>query len=411
MTIVAHIGDQNVVAAVIYVPAVGPWYADIDCETDPDLTGRQTLSVGDVDFVGTIDTRYAGVFGFKRRFRLVAGGGGWGKVLLAKNYHADNGVQARLVAEDAAREAGERLAAFNPGASSVGRDFVRRAGAASVTLERAAGGTPWWVDYDGTTHVEARPSSSPDSGAYEIGEVDVRARLVEFACDSVGSVRVGAMLTKRLDEPMIVRSLEITVGEVFRVKAWCGPGENARTRLVDAMRAIVQRETATRLWGVWRYRVVQMSGDRYELQAVRRDAGLPDVIPCSAVPGVGGSHTITQATTGTEVLVEFVEGDPTMPVITHFAGKDGVGWLPSEAILAAQDFVRLASATADKALAVAHKTNDNLETLRSNLSGHTHAAGTYATAMGGGVVMGISGPAALIGSLGDVGSSKVMGVD
>src|SRR5690606_23653254 len=123
------------------------------------------------------------------------------------------------------------------------------------------------------------------------------------------------------------------------VKAWAGGNESARGRLEDALRSIVRRSTDDRLFGAWRYRVVRMRGDRVELQAVRRDAGLPDVLPVSMWPGLAGAHA--ELTGGAEVLVQFIEGDRTMPIVTHFAGKDGAGWAPANVTLDASTLIKL----------------------------------------------------------------------
>ena len=43
-------------------------------------------------------------------------------------------------------------------------------------------------------------------------------------------------------------------------------------------------------------------------------------------PGIAGAHA--ELAPGTEVLVEFVEGSRTMPIVTHFAGRSGTGFVP-----------------------------------------------------------------------------------
>jgi hypothetical protein len=273
----------------------------------------------------------------------------------------------------------------------------------------------WWVDYDGTTPVEPHPATTPDASTYEISDYDARARLVQFATDDIGAVRIGATLTERLDAPLVVRELVITVGGnendagMLNVTAWCSDADTARGRLLDAVRALIRRETAGRIFAPVRYRVGQMNGDRYELQIVRQASGLPNVIPCSAWPGLAGSHSIPAD--GGECLVQFIEGDPSQPIVTHFAGRDGVGWMPVEAIIAASSLVRLGSDTANRALALAAETNQNLETLRADLSGHTHGPGSFTTPSaggGGGAVTGVSGAAASISTLPTVASTKVV---
>src|SRR5262245_35290570 len=100
-------------------------------------------------------------------------------------------------------------------------------------------------------------------------------------------------------------------------------------RLLRAFRAIV-REMFPRydFLAKYRYRVVKMNpgDDRVQLQAVRKLAGLPDLLPIAILPGMAGlSATLTP---GAIVLVEFIEGDPSLPIVGHFEAKGGAGFLP-----------------------------------------------------------------------------------
>jgi hypothetical protein len=92
----------------------------------------------------------------------------------------------------------------------------------------------------------------------------------------------------------------------------------------------------------YRYRVVQMtsSGDgRVELQAVRKAAGLPDVLPASILPGIPGASSRLKP--GAVVVVEFIEGDPQLPIVTHFEAEGGQGFLPVALALDASSSVRV----------------------------------------------------------------------
>ncbi|HSN26435.1 MAG TPA: hypothetical protein VLT45_09120, partial [Kofleriaceae bacterium] len=97
-----------------------------------------------------------------------------------------------------------------------------------------------------------------------------------------------------------------------------------------------------------------------------RGSGAPDLVPLSAWPGIAGSHSVAQL--GAEVLVQFIEGDPGQPVVTHFAGKDGVGWIPTEAILAASSLVRLGGAGASEGVGRSSLIDNRIETLRHDLA-------------------------------------------
>lgn len=339
MTAYVAINGEPATSVELIVPPVGAWYADVDLEVDPDVSGRVMLEVGDLRLSGTVATANDGTRGIQRKTRIVGGAGGWGTLVAAKAYHADNGVSARLVADEAARVAGETITEWAPGASTLGADYVRSTGPAARVLEDVIGSARWWVDYDGNTHVGTRSSSSP-SVDYQVLEYHPRNRRVVLATESFADIVIGSVLSRDLDESQTVRELRIVANEEHaRVYAWTGGVESTRGHLADAFAGAVARLSSQRLFGPWRYRVVRMSTDRVELQAVRRDAGLPDISPVSQWPGMAGMWA--QLSPGAEVLVQFVEGDRTMPVLTHFAGKGGNGWAPVSLVLDATTDIKL----------------------------------------------------------------------
>lgn len=328
----AALNGHRLTSVRLTVGNVGPWVADCDFESDPDLGGRVTLTIGELKLVGTVMAQRSGTFGAQRRVRVVAGAGGWSKAVDAKQYHNDAGVKARLVAEDAARAVGETLGDFVPATERIGRDYAREVGPASRALESVIGGVPWWVDHDGVTRVGVRPTAAVDANAYTVLAYDPRDRIATLAVDDPSAVRVGSVISERLSGPQTVRALELRVNaDELRVLAWCGGNESAYGHLAGLLRSIVQRTMDGKLWGHYRYRVIRMAGDRVELQAVRKAVGLPDLLPLSVWPGVAGAHA--ELAPGTEVLVVFLEGDRAQPVVVAFAGKDGVGFVPAQLTL------------------------------------------------------------------------------
>jgi hypothetical protein len=165
---------------------------------------------------------------------------------------------------------------------------------------------------------------------------DPRDRIVTLGVDDPGAVGIGSVLSERLEAPVTVRSLElrVTAGEL-RVLAWCGASEAGYGQISGLLRSIAQRATDRQLHGLYRYRVTRMVGDRVELQAVKRIVGLPDLLPLSMWPGIAGAHA--ELAPSADVLVQFVEGDRAQPVVTHFAGKDGTGFVPTRLTLGGVD--------------------------------------------------------------------------
>ncbi|WP_437671538.1 hypothetical protein [Sorangium sp. So ce131] len=111
-------------------------------------------------------------------------------------------------------------------------------------------------------------------------------------------------------------------------------------RLLRVLRAIV-RETLPRydFLGKYRYRVLAMAGDRVDLQAVRKSAGLPDILPVPIAAGMAGLSA--ELTPGAIVLVEFIEGDPQLPIVTAFSRDGGSTFLPVSLVLDATEAVRI----------------------------------------------------------------------
>jgi hypothetical protein len=319
----------------VSVSNVGPWFAECELAEPLDTApvGAVVIVLKGAELRGTVVDQHSGSFGLTRRLRVVGGGGGWGARLAPKNYHNDAGVKAQLVAEDAAREAGEAIGSFVPVAERIGRDFVRSRMEASRTLSHAAGGAPWYVDFAGLTHVGPRTTVALSADQYDVLAYDPISRIVTLAVEDPGVIRIGAVITESLDAPVTIREYDVHASpDSLRVMAWGGGGETEPGRLPGLLAAIARRTASDQLLGKYRYRVVSMAPDgRVNLQAVRKDAGLPDVLPISQWPGVPGVHALL--TPGGEVLVEFIEGDRSQPIVTHYAGLGGAGFVPSSLVL------------------------------------------------------------------------------
>jgi len=161
-----------------------------------------------------------------------------------------------------------------------------------------------------------------------------------------------------------------------------GGGAVNENRLLAALRALIPH-LLPRLpfLGMYRYRVVARNIDgRLQLQAVNRALGLPDVLPISIVPGLPGMTT--EPTLGSIVLVEFLEGDPAKPRVTHFSDEAG-GFVPVSLTLDAQTTVRVGPSAAQVALAGGVQPlamGPQVEALASALSVFAAAAGSATTA-------------------------------
>lgn len=318
----------------LHVGELGAWSAECRLTEAPDtMATAAVLRVGPAELHGTITESQA--FGLALGARVVGGAGGWAKMLAHRGYHNDAGLKARMLADDAAREAGETLGTFAPGAERVGADYARRVASAASVLEYAAGGVPWWVDYAGTTHVTARGTSTVPASAYTLLGYDSVERVAVLAVDDLGELIPGRVLVdERLPGPMTVRDIELVSdrGKPLRATVWCGQGPASAGRIAGLLQAVVSRMAGQALHGAYRYRVVAMRGDlRVDLQAVRASMGLPDLQAVEQWPGLPGAAP-TMAD-GAHVLVSFIDGDARAPVITHYAGPGASGFVPVGVII------------------------------------------------------------------------------
>ena len=376
MSAYANVDGDTVIEGTLIVPNVGPWWAELVFETEPELSGAVTFNLGILALSGTVDANHNGTFGEQRRTRIVGGGGGWGTLVGPQHYHSDAGVTAREVAEDAARIAGETLGDFAPAADRIGIDYVRQSGPASRVLEDVIGGVPWHVAYDGSTVVGPREVVEAPTDAYQVLDFDPRESLITISIDDLTRVGIGSTLTEGLDAPVTVFELEVKVGvESSRTVVWGGGEASQRGRLARALQGVVRSVTRQSLLGKYRYRVVKMSANRVELQAVAQIAGLPDLIPARQKPGVSGAHA--KLAGGSIVLVEFVEGDRTIPIVSAYAGKDEEGHDPDELDFSVATTLRLGSDSASEGATLG-------DSHKSWAEGHTHGPGSFQTVVGSG---------------------------
>jgi hypothetical protein len=141
-----------------------------------------------------------------------------------------------------------------------------------------------------------------------------------------------------------------------------GPGGRLLDPLLDLMRSVRDEQ----LPGLYRYRVVSMSGDRVRLQAVAKGRW-PDVLPCRVGAGIAGGWA--SPALGSIVVVAFEDEDRSRPLIVSATPKGQPGHVPTIAALDAQE-VRLGGAAA-----AVHRVGD------------TGSGGSFALAPGGAAVI------------------------
>lgn len=308
----ATLNGQRVTSVRIEHPYRGAWFADVRVDTGTigtvGTSGPATLTVGDtVVMVGKIDPRSSGTFGPTASVRVV-GGLGWDKTVQALHFHNDNGVSSTMVYAATASPIGEVIVDAAP--VVLGLDYVRSAGAAS----RVFGDRIWWVDVSGVTHTGERLPATLDKLAVLTGWDPVSQR-AELACESL--VIPGTILTdSRIGASVIVRDVVQTFDDHgSHITATCCLAPVSR--LAAALKSAVREFSGAQYLKVYKYRYALTQDGGMALQAVHRNAGLPDLIPVTGWTGVSGMTA--GLALSTEVLVSFIEGDPSQPIVVGYS--------------------------------------------------------------------------------------------
>lgn len=317
--------------AQLHVPNAGAWALQAESEDEaPAVTGRVTVRIGDATLQGRALDQFTGTHALSKQTLVVGGNGSWGKIIPERDYRNDANVKARTVADDAARECGEAIGSFAPTAEQLGVHFARPLRPASWTLDRATGESAiWWLGYDGITRVGQRTAVPAPADQYEVLEYSPQRSIVKLAVESLLTVGVGSVLNSdRLDKPLTIQSFDLIATQTeIRMLAVVGSSGKSMSQLELLFRGIVERVTDGQVFGSWRYRVLSMSVDgRVNLQIVNKRAGLPDALPVEQWAGTAGGHA--ELAQGAIVLVEFIEGDVTLPRVVGYAGKGNQNRVP-----------------------------------------------------------------------------------
>lgn len=112
----------------------------------------------------------------------------------------------------------------------------------------------------------------------------------------------------------------------------------------------------------YRYRVVSVHPEnnfRVDLQIVKKKNGLPDLLPMIMNPGVAGA--VSELTEGCIVLVQFIEGNPSLPRILAFSDYEDPGFLPQETFIDAENLIKIG----EEAAGIEFGDTDQLEIARA----------------------------------------------
>lgn len=308
----ATINGNTVIKARLQIPKWGVWWATVELDKPIELTGAVSLVIADLELHGTVKS--GGPWQGRARYHVAGGAGAWATVIPSKDYSNDLGVKLETIATDAASACGERLGAIP--STRVGPKYVRRSGRASLVLDDYAP-QAWYVDGAGVTQFGARTAAS-FTAKHVVQSHDVAHSRLVVAAESIATLLPGAIVdgVEALD---VVHELS-SAG--LRSTIWGDVG----TVTGGLQRIIGKMMEHLRYLGTWEYRVVFQTANRVELQPVRASTGMPDLRSVHVRPGVSGAKA--ELALGSMVLVQFVNADPSRPVVVGFEDAENGGFKP-----------------------------------------------------------------------------------
>lgn len=342
----------------LHVPAYGPWFCYVTLaneivgykQSDVKLSGKAKIVIdysaegGTPSLIlnGTINNLYSNGVLLPRY--LVVGGNGWGNICTSKDYHNDAGVSAYKVLSELASEVGEQILEKFPG--TLNHDYIRKSGFASQVLDDICEklSTRWYVDYSGQTYISARKFTTPPQKDYNFIDYNPENKIADLYIYNLSTVTIGSHIqNSQLLKPVVITELvHVQEGDTFKTRAVCNdftvlnPGASDKFRisnnsgLANVMEDIVKKLAVDKnIFGKYRYRVISQTSDgRLNLQVVNKNAKLPDLLLIENC-NVSGVHV--EYSPGAIVTVEFLEGDPSLPMVTGTLNING-SYKPKEIV-------------------------------------------------------------------------------
>lgn len=343
------LGGKLIATLHVEIPLTGIASAEIELDSGSVLTGRQTLVTGDLSQVGTIID--GGTTTGRGRYHWIAGAAGWREEIPERGYGASI-VRRSSVLRDAAEACGETIAIGVPDINlglPTNNGYVRPRGPAWDVIR--ALGVPWYVDTAGVTQIAARPALAAytDGALEEAYPEDGRLVIVPNA------ERIAGYLPGRTFGGAVIATtwIDASPGEPIRVTLWTRPtGETSHDLRASLDGIHAQNAAPARFYGRYRYRCVSRNGTLYGIEPIDTTLGLPKIDNRSLWFGIPGFDArLMDTPTGSEeitvvlpiVIVTFLDGLPSQPVIDGFQRKGDAGDIPLESSLDA-DQVKLGGA-------------------------------------------------------------------
>lgn len=311
----ATLGGNACTRGKVQIPKCWRGWLDVELVEPVALTGAQTFALGKFSAQTTVIS--GGVAEGKARYRAVFGRGGWGKRIDEKSYMNDAGIKVSNVLQDAASACGETLGTLPT--TRLGSHYARMAGSASDVLNELAP-RAWRVDLDGVTQFDAWPDAEYAGDGARL-RTDLAAGVIELAVDEVANLLPGVSVDGH--GPAVDVEYEFDDKRLV-VRVYFGSQVSER---LEALRLIVESLFPRMKYaGTFDFRVVDQTGERFDLQPVRASSGLDDLrnVPTRGHPGIKA-----QVTLGEIVAVTFADNDPSRPQIIAHDNPDSPAWRPT----------------------------------------------------------------------------------
>lgn len=307
----SRLGSQLVSKLQASIGRTGSWRIEGWGDQGLALTGRQTLAVGDLQFLGAVlrgDTDAPDAPHW-----VHVGAPGWDTPIVGTlSYQNDNGIRLRTVLTDLAKRAGEPIEL--PPDLTIGKHWcviasregeTLRLRDALTALARGRYVKPWRVDLDGVTRFGERVMGVADSAAAHVIKRDSAAGWALCGADAFASLLPGATFEGAIVERLVITE---TPGNLA-AEVW--------TRAPSAMTSILRKvgeAFPALVYGYPRtYRVGAVGSDgRLDLDAPADAAHLPSLQRVE-VWGLGGAKV--KPALGSLVVVHFRDANPSRPTV------------------------------------------------------------------------------------------------
>jgi len=318
----ATLNDRLCTEVGLAMPRYGNWRARVQLQDEdalPTTPGGVTLVVAGLTLTGTVLEQ--GERSGQRGAEVVGGMGGWSRPVppLPHGLTA-NGVKLSTYVQALALAAGERMA-FGSGVVDrpLGVVVARlgQQGAAELLTEVCASPSgavviPWWVDIDGTTRLGARTGAATDGEFTDAEDLD-RWRI--YTVDDASDLLPGGTIAGRTIEEIRIDASGDNVSVLATLATTGVAPQTFAAKLRRYALGLLGPRVAART--IYRYKVREVF-DATRVRAVPVRALLaPDLPSLRIWPGIPGGRGRVQV--GSEVLIQFADGDTGFPVLVGFA--------------------------------------------------------------------------------------------